>query len=76
MPLPPIPDVQPYAHRKAKKKNKEGNPVDQLRIKINSGEFQEKEMYIRPAMIMISQPLADLPMPVRTDTISPAVPNA
>ena len=48
----------------------------QLRIKIGAGELQDKEMYVGTGTVFVSQFITHIPMPVGTDTISPAIPDA
>jgi hypothetical protein len=72
----PVPDIQPAAHYQTYYKNNKRYGIYQLRIEIDTGKFQQQEMYIGAASIVIPQPRTYIPVPLRAKTITPSVPDA
>ena len=51
------------------------DPVDQIRGDVEVSPFEDQEMDVGGAQVLIPKQVPDLPVPVRAEAIAPAVPD-
>jgi hypothetical protein len=73
--LPASPIVK-QTHQQSQAEYKSCHTINQVRREVNTGKFENKEMDIGRAHVLISQKIPDLPMPIGEGAVSQTIPDA